>query len=323
MKRKLIALAVILALLGAGAAYKLTGRKIDGIAASGTIEITQSDIAPKVAGYLEEFTIREGDTVQAGQVLAKVSRTDLTAQLLRDEAALAKAQAQLRDLESGAREQEVTEARAMLASARSVYDKSKNDWERFQKLYQDGAVSAQQRDNARSAYEVAYHSLAAAQSRLQLVEEGSRPETIAAQRKEVERSRAVVDASKSTLADTILISPVRGLVLSRNYEQGEFVNVGAPVATVGDMTDCWVKIYIPSGQMGQIGLGQPARIRVDSFPDKVFAGQVKEISQTAEFNPRQSLTQRERANMVFAVKVRVDNGELLLKPGMPADVVLP
>lgn len=323
MKRKLIALAVILALLGAGAAYKLTGRKTDGIAASGAIEITQSDIAPKVAGYLEELAIREGDAVQAGQVLAKISRTDLTAQLLRDEAALAKSQAQLRDLKRGAREQEVAEARAMLASAQSVYDKSKNDWERFQRLYLDGAISAQQRDNARSAYEVAYHSLAAAQSRLQLVEEGSRPETIAAQRKEVERSQAVVDASKSMLADTILVSPVRGLVLSRNYEQGEFVNVGAPIATIGDMTDCWVKIYIPSAQMGQISLGQPAQIRVDSFPDRVFAGQVKEISQTAEFNPRQSLTQRERANMVFAVKVRVDNGEMLLKPGMPADVVLP
>ena len=322
MGKKLLAVLLIIGILGAGASYKLLGQQERGITASGTIEITRADVTPKVAGYLQELAIREGDLVKAGQILAKVNRTDLEAQLLRDQAALAKAQAQLRDLESGSRQQEITEVRAGLASAQAQFEKAKTDLVRYQALFKDGAISAQQIDNAKSAYDVSYHALVAAQSRTRLVEEGSRPETIESQRQEVERSHAVVEASKSLLADTVLVSPLNGIVLTRSYEPGEFVNVGAAVATIGDMTDCWVKVYVPSTQLGLIRVGQPADVRVDSFPGKICPGQIKEISQNAEFNPRQSLTQRERANMVFAVKVKVNNAEMLLKPGMPADVVL-
>jgi HlyD family secretion protein len=88
------------------------------------------------------------------------------------------------------------------------------------------------------------------------------------------------------------------------------------------MTDCWVKVYVPSTHLGLISVGQAANVKVDSFPGRVFSGVIKEISQNAEFTPRQSITQSERANLVFAVKVQVDNSEGILKPGMPADVVL-
>ena len=94
------------------------------------------------------------------------------------------------------------------------------------------------------------------------------------------------------------------------------------MVTIGNMSDCWVKIYVSSTQLGLVHVGQDADIKVDSFPKQTFHGIVKEIGQSAEFTPRQTITQKERANMVFYVKVQIDNTNMPLKPGMPADVVL-
>ncbi|WP_371381397.1 HlyD family secretion protein [Sporomusa aerivorans] len=320
--KKLFAGILIIAVIAGAAGYNYLKPAATGITATGTIEITRADVMPKVNGYLTGLAVKAGDPVQAGQPIAKIVRADLAAQVVRDEAALAKAVAQLQDLESGLRRQERQELGATVDSANSVYVKAKQDFERYQSLYATGAISTQQLDAARSNMEVAYSSLTAAKERLSMGEEGSRPETIAAQRLEVERSKAVLAASKVLLEDTVVISPLGGLILSKNFEDGEYVNPGAAILTVGDMSDCWVKVYVPSTHLGLIAVGQEAAVKVDSFPDRVFKGTIKEISQNAEFTPRQSITQSERANLVFAVKVKVDNSEGSLKPGMPADVVL-
>ncbi|WP_021170714.1 putative multidrug resistance protein EmrK [Sporomusa ovata DSM 2662] len=305
-----------------GAAYKYLKPAETGITATGTIEVTRADVMPKVNGYLTGLELKAGDAVEARQKVAKITRADLEAQVVRDEAALAKAAAQLRDLEAGPRSQERQELSALLDSARSTYEKTRQDYERYQSLYQAGAISLQQLDTARSNMEVAYGSMTAANQRLSLGIEGNRPEAIEAQRLELERSKAVLAASKVLLEDTVVISPINGLILSKNFENGEYVNPGAAILTVGDMNDCWVKIYVSSTQLGLIAVGQEAKVKVDSFPDRVFRGEIKEINQNAEFTPRQSITQSERANLVFAVKVQLDNAEGILKPGMPADVVL-
>ena len=299
-KLRIAVLAVVVSLIVGMAGYKLYGRSEKGITATGTIEVTKTDITPKVGGYLIELKVREGDIVTTGQVVAKIDRPDLKAQLLRDEAALA----------------------ANLAAAQSQAEKAKADYVRYSRLFRDGAISTQQLDNSRSAHEVAANSLLAARSRHSLLLAGNRPETIEAQRLEVERSKAVLDSSITQLADTTIVSPLAGRVLSKNYEKGEYVNAGAAIATVGDMRDCWVKIYVATEQLGQIRLGQTAKVKIDAYPDKSFRGEIREISQNAEYTPRQSITQRERANLVFAVKVKIDNAEEFMKPGLPADVVI-
>lgn len=293
------------------------------IKATGTIEVTRADAMPKLAGYLTDFQLKAGDRVEKGQVVGKVVRSDLEAQLLRDEVALAKAKAQLEDLSSGAREQERQDLAESLAASQAVYEKAQADYDRYEKLAQAGAISAQQFDTARSALAVALHNKQSLEQKISLLEAGNRPQTIEAQRLEVERNKAIVKASQTLLDDRLVVSPVSGLVLMKNFENGEYVNPGAALLTIGDIEDCWVKIYIPSTHLGLVQIRQSAQVRVDSFPDRVFMGTVREISTNAEFTPRQSLTPSERANMVFSVKVAVNNSEGLLKPGMPADVVLP
>lgn len=322
-KQKIIAvLIVVLIGLAAGIAYYLLRSENDEITATGTIEVTRADIMPKTNGYLTNLELKSGDKVEAGQVVATISRPDLYAQVLRDEAALERAKAQLNDLMEGPRKQEKTEIAANLAAAKSVYEKTSLDYQRYLALYNKGAISEQQLDAARSARDVAYNQVVALEQRLNLSDEGTRRGVIEAQRLEVERSQAILDASKILLKDTVLVSPISGLILSKNYENGEYVNPGTAIYTIGDMNDCWVKIYVPSTMLGRIRLGQGAQIKIDSFPERVFDGVIKEISQNAEFTPRQSITKNERANLVFAVKVKVNNSEGILKPGMPADVVI-
>ena len=323
MKAKQTALLLGLIVLAAGAAWQFQGGEKQAVASSGTIEVTQTAIAPKTYGQLTRLAVKEGDKVQPGQFLFQLQRQDLTAQVTRDEAALAKAKTSLRDLEAGARPEELAQASAQAESAKWQLDQAADDWTRTQSLVQSGAVSRQTADHAQAAFEVARQNYQAASAQLRLLESGYRAEVVAAQRDEVTRSQAVLDGSAALAADTVLTSPTAGVVLSKNFEPGEFVAAGAPVLLVADLSDCWVKIYIPSSQLGLIQLGQQAKVTVDSFPSRTFAGHIKEISQQAEFNPRQSLTQKERSNLVFAVKVAVDNTDGVLKPGMPADVVFP
>jgi HlyD family secretion protein len=323
VKKQVIAgVLIVVAITAIFLGTKWFGKKEVGIIATGTIEVTKVDIAPKLSGYLTELSIRQGDKVNLGQVIARISRVDLEAQALRDEAALQKAEAQLRDLEKGVRTQERSELIASIGSAEAVDKKAQADLERYRSLYNQGAVSQQQWDTVQVNFETAQSSVRAAQARLSLADEGNRPDTIEAQRLEVVRSKAILTMARTQMADTVVSSPQQGVVLTKNFEKGEFVNAGSAIATIGNVQDCWVKIYIPSTQLGLIKIGQPAVVKVDSYPGKTFSGEIKEISQNAEFTPRQSLTQNERANMVYAVKVRIDNAEDVLKPGMPADVVI-
>jgi len=318
MNKKIIALAIIFLSVVGVVGYKLYQPKEKGITGTGTVEVTLVDIVPKMNGYMSDLGIQVGDAVQVGQVIAHIRRTDLEAQLLADEAAIAKARVQLTDLEKGPREQEIRQATASMVSAQATYDKTKNDVERSRALYHQQAISAQQLESAEASYDIAYNSLLAAQAGQSLLAEGNRPDVIEAQRAEIKRLEAVSNVTRTTLVDTTVGSPLSGTVLTKNFENGEYLTAGSAIATVGDLKNCWVKIYVSSQQLGLIQLGQP----VDAYPDRIFAGTIKEISQNAEFTPRQSITQQERANLVFYVKVKIDNAEGILKPGMPADVVI-
>ncbi len=322
MNKKILVIVVVFFLLIAGAGYKLFLKQEKGFTATGTIEVTLADVVPKVNGYMSQLTIQVGDTVQVGQIIAHINKPELEAQLLADQSALAKAKAQLKDLEKGPRKDEIEQANANLAAAQSLYQKAQGDLERYRTLYSTGAIAAQQIDTIQSNYDVAYNSLLSARAQQRLLMEGNRPDVIEAQRLETERYQAIISVTKANLGDRDVVSPLNGVVLNKNYQNGEFVNPGSAIATIGDLNDCWVKVYISSEQLGLIKLGQSVDVKIDAYPDKVFAGNIKEISQNAEFTPRQSITQKERANLVFYVKVKIDNSEGILKPGMPADVVI-
>jgi len=317
-----IVIVLVLLLAGGGGWWvyrtNYAGRS-QAILATGTIEGTSVELCAKTPGTISKLTVKEGDRVTQGQVVAEITRNDLVAQREQNAVALLKAEAQLRDLTSGARDQELEQARANVNIAQASYGQSAADLATRETLYQQGAVSKDVLDQYQLATELDQNKLDAAKAALSLLEDGSRPEVITAAREEVARNRAVLQASDAMLDDLKISSPISGIVDTKNYEQGEFAPQGAAVVTVVDLSDLWIKVYIPTDELPAVKLGQTAHFTV-SGTDQVFTGTVSEIASKGEFTPKEIQTKEERANVVFGVKIRIDNQGGLLKQGMPADV---
>lgn len=319
----LVFVAVVLAIAGGLAICRFLGNgRSTEVSAAGTVEVREVSVTAREHGTLGEFRVGEGDRVGKGDVVARLVRADLQAQGEQDIEGLARARAVLADLQSGARPQEIREAEAAYGAARIRYDLAQGDFVRFTALYGEKVIAKKEMDDVTARRDLAKSDLAAAGQRLSLVRAGARGDVLKAQAAEVRRIEALHRVTMARIADTVVASPLGGVVLSKNYEEGEFVTAGAVLATVADLSDCWVKIYLPSTVLGRVKLGSSAEVRVDSFPDRVFQGRVRKFSDKAEFTPRQSLTTEERANLVFAVEVSLDNPDGVLKPGMPADVIL-
>jgi HlyD family secretion protein len=136
----------------------------------------------------------------------------------------------------------------------------------------------------------------------------------------LQQAQAELRAIDVQLERMVLRAPVAGTVLSRSTDPGEVLPAGAQALTLGLLDDLTITVYLPEDRYGQVRLGDPARISVDSFPGTVFEGRVLRIADRAEFTPRNVQTADGRRTTVFAVEVAIDNPAGRLKPGMPADV---
>jgi HlyD family secretion protein len=157
---------------------------------------------------------------------------------------------------------------------------------RTSKLYKSGSVSKQAYDNAETAYSIA---------------------------------KAGYEQISATIENAVIYSPISGTVLDTNLEVGEIAFPGTSVLTLADLTKPWIYVYVNERKLGFVKLGQKAYISVDSFPDRKFEGKVTAISNKAEFTPKTIQTKEERVKLVFAVKIAIENPDMSLKPGMPAD----
>ena len=270
---------------------------------TGTVEATRVEVSTKESGYIEELFLQEGMTVRAG------------------EAALAHAETSLQRTQSGNRAEEIRAAAERTNAARAAAEKADADYARGAELIAGGAISQQAFDGLREARDTANANLRAAQQEQALMESGSRPEDIRMAEEDVRRQQAILEIDASAVSDLTVRVPKDGIVLSKNYERGEFVRAGTPIATLIDPQDVWVKVYVTTDVLGDLRIGNPAKVYIDGQTEPLD-GTIKEISDAAEFTLRQSITKNERANLVFGVKVAVDNAAGILKPGMPADVDL-
>jgi len=135
----------------------------------------------------------------------------------------------------------------------------------------------------------------------------------------VREAEAVLRRLETQAAELTVLSPLSGTVLDKVVEPGEVVAAGRTLVVLGDLDHPWLKIYVPETALGKVQIGAPARVFVDSFPDRPFHGTVSWIADEAEFTPKNVQTQEERVNLVYAVKITIGDAERRLKAGMPAD----
>jgi HlyD family secretion protein len=258
---------------------------------AGTVEIREIHLAPLTSGRLVRLLKDEGDTVRTGDTVAVLEQPGLDA-LIRQRRAQAAAAA-ARTAEVGA---------ALADSQRAA-----NDVTRAAPLRASGVVAPQQFDNLQSV-------AAAAAARLQAVRAAVR-DSYAAQ--------AALAAMEAIADQLIVLAPDDGVVLVRYAEPGEAVAAGAPVVSLGVVRRPWIRAYIGEAVLARVKLGQAVRVRVDGYPDSTFAGRISDIASRAEFTPRAALTERERADLVFGIKLSVDDAGGRLKAGMPVTIEIP
>jgi HlyD family secretion protein len=325
MKRKVIP--VVILVIAATAAYWYYSRRhhqTEGaIEASGTVEATEAVLGFATGGRITEVRVREGDRVTAGQVLARLDTLVTTAHLLQARAQVDAAKASLLEMERGTRIEELEQARAELESAEHTLTDAETELQRTKGLAASKVVSQQQLDRAQVTYDVSKARRDQASAQLRMLEAGPRVEKIAAQRAQVAMAEAQVKSLEATLSDEIIKAPFDAIVTTRHHEPGEAVAANAPVLSLMNPGDRWVRIYIPEPRIGAVRLSSPATIRTDTYPDKRYKGEIYWVADEAEFTPRNVQTTEERVKLVYAAKVRVlADSALELKPGMPADVYL-
>ena len=192
----------------------------------------------------------------------------------------------------------------------------------MESLHQSNSISQNQYDNAVAKFEVAQAQLKSAQENLTKLKNFARPEEIQQAEANLDRQTAAVKLLKKSINDSYVQSPINGVIVDKFFERGETVTQMSSLFKVSDLRTVDLKIYVSEEELGKVKLGQTADISVDAYPNKTYAGKVTYISPEAEFTPKNIQTKDERTKLVFAVKVRVDNPEYELKPGMPADAVV-
>ncbi len=267
---------------------------------NGRIEATEVDIATRIPGRLESFSIAEGELVEIGQLLAVMDTDELTARL-------AAAQANLHQAEQSQRL-----AEAVVAQRESERRYARAELARFETLSDRGNVSREQLDRARTASETADAALQAAQAQVSSALAG------------IEAARAAIRQVQTNIDDSQLTTPVGGRVLYRLAEPGEVLAAGGKVATVLDVTDVYMTIFLPTSQAGRVRVGSEARIILDALPDYVVPAQVSFVAAEAQFTPKSVETRSEREKLMFRVRIRI-NPDLLkayrdrVKTGVPGE----
>lgn len=175
---------------------------------------------------------------------------------------------------------------------------------------------------AEQQYYIAIAGVAVAQARLKELKAGPTTEEIAVAEAQVAKAQAAMAVLEVQLGKRTLRSPIGGVVTGQAAHAGEAAIAGATLLTVANLEDVRLTVYIPENELGRVYLGQQVQVEVDSFPGRAFPGVVSYISPEAEFTPENVQTDKDRASMVFAVRIRLPNPDHLLKLGMPADVVI-
>ncbi|EPF74504.1 HlyD family secretion protein [Acinetobacter rudis] len=296
------------------------------VSGNGRIEATEINVASKFAGQLEDVLVKEGDFVEAGQVLARIKISTLEAQLREIEAQQRQAQDAISTAEAqvAMRISEKAAAEAMVQQRKTELMAAKNRLARTEVLAKEGASSKQQLDDERAAVQQFTAVLAAAQAQVQSAEGA-----IVASRSQVSSAYSKVDAIKASIErinfdidDAQLKAPLKARVQFRVAQPGEMIAAGGRVLNLIDLSDVYMTFFLPETVAGRVAIGTEVRIVLDAAKNIVIPAKVSMVADTAQFTPKSVETASERQKLMFRVKAKIDPALLnkhieQVKTGLP------
>ncbi|MBP4049552.1 secretion protein HlyD [Chromobacterium violaceum] len=324
MKKWMIPAALLLAASLAGG-YYLYQRQAEAARQGtlyGNVDIREVVLAFRVSGRLSSVQVDEGDSVQPGQILARLDVEPLKNNLnaaLANEAASAARNALMR---KGNRSEDIAQARSRLDAAQAAVVQTDSEYKRQRDLVPAGGSSRQSLEAARSQRDQSVALRDAASQQLKALAAGFRPEEIAESDAQLKQARANVAAARLALKDASLQSPSAGIILARAVEAGSMVQAGTPAFTLSLRQPVWVRAYVGESQLGKFATGTEVQVSSDSHPEKIYRGVVGFVSPTAEFTPKSVETADLRTALVYRIRVVVGDADAGLGQGMPVTVRL-
>ena len=265
---------------------------------NGRLEVQEIDVSTKFPGRLAEVLADEGQTVQAGQVVARMDASSLQAQLR-------EANAQVQRARQGQ-----TTANAFIAQRQGELLMASRDLERARGLYVNANISVRDYDRAQTAAKTA--TAAVAQAEAQLAEANAA----------IQAALAHTERIQVDIKESVLTAPRNGRVQFRLHEPGEVLPSGGKVLTLIDPTDVYMTVFLPAEATGRIALGTEARITLDAAPNLVIPAKVSFVADKAQFTPKEVETRSEREKLMFRIKIQIDpemvkGHQAVVKPGLP------
>ena len=335
MKKKLVIIVFALLFIGVGLFVYIgqNNQRSKELFYSGTIETTQAKLSFQIPGRVAYVNVQEGQSVMKNQIIAALDRAEFESRHEQAKANLDRAQKVKQQLETALEiskktlPAEVARAQAGVKSARDSLADAEKNYQRFEDLFRQDVVTEKERDTLKLNADVAQSRLAESESVLRLAR--GNLARIDAARGDIATAIAQIDVARASLNQaaiqleyTQLKSPLDGVVVSRNIEPGETVNIGREVITISDLHRVDLKIFVEQTAIGKVKPGQKVEVSVDTFPGKIYHGTVSFVSPEGEFTPKIIQTQKERVKLVYLVKVFIPNPDYELKAGMPADARL-
>jgi HlyD family secretion protein len=303
-----------LGLFGAHQAKELT--------LSGNVDIRQVDLGFRVAGRIAEIPFDEGARVSAETVLARLDAATYEAAADAARAQVGVNAAELAKQRNGNRAQDIAQAAATLEQAQATLSRTKADFDRYASLVRTDAVSRSSYDLAQESYQTAQGKVAAAAEALSLERAGARQEDIDAGAAQLSLAKAQSDKTDTDLADSVLRAPNDGVILTRAREPGSIVQAGDTVVTLTIDRPMRVRAYVDESNLGRISPGMAVEVTTDSN-SKTYHGSIGYISPTSEFTPKTVQTQDLRTDLVYRLRVIVDDPDDGLRQGQPVTVRIP
>jgi len=328
MKRSLKSSILILLFAVAGVAGwllhtgRIGGRQAPSSALTlyGNVEIRQVELGFRMSGRLKSMHLEEGEPVKAGAVMAELDLRSFDDQLHAAEAQVAANEANLEKLVAGSRPAEIARARAALDEAAAGQQNARTELERTTQLVAQHAVPGANYDTALTASREADARAASANQSLRLIVQGSRAEDIAAARAMLAVATANAASAQTAIDDTRLVAPSDGIVISRVKEPGSIVSPNDIAYVVSLTHSVWVRAYVSETQLGTLHPGMAVGVTSDAAPSRSLRGHVGFISPTAEFTPKSVETAELRTELVYRIRIIVDDVDAGLRQGMPVTV---
>ena len=308
---------VIFALTG-GAAGRRAPSNV--LTVYGNVDIRQVELGFRVAGRLKAMQFEEGESVKVGAEMAALDARTFQEDLRAAEGGAAAQDANVTKLVAGSRPAELARARAAVDEAVATDENARVGLERAQRLFAAQAISRSAYDDAVAASRAAAARLAQAKEALRLLVEGTRSEDIVSARAMLRVSQARMASAQTALEDTRIVAPSDGVVISRVREAGAIVAPNDVVYVLSLTSPIWVRAYVSEPQLGKLHPGMEVAVSYDAAPGRKLKGHIGFISPTAEFTPKSVETPDLRTDLVYRMRIIVDEPDPGLRQGMPVTV---